>query len=64
LEKRKTKKAHVDKNYCVACGVCQKACPLNAITIFNGVYSKVDFDKCVGCSKCAKGCPASTIEIK
>nr|WP_106060015.1 4Fe-4S binding protein [Clostridium vincentii] len=64
LEKRKTKKAYVDKNFCVACGVCQKICPVQAITIFNGVFAKVDFDKCVGCGKCAKACPASTIEIK
>ncbi len=44
--------------------ICEKACPFNAITIYKGIYSKVDFDKCVGCSKCAKACPASTIEVK
>jgi len=64
LEKRKTKKAYVGKNYCVACGVCEKKCPLKAISIFNGISAKVHFDKCVGCGKCAKACPASVIEIK
>lgn len=69
MNKEKTKqiikrKAHVDTKYCVACGVCQKVCPFNAISIHKGIFAKVNFDKCVGCSKCAKECPASVIEIK
>lgn len=58
------KKAYVDTNYCVACGACEKECPLGAIHIYKGIYAEVDFLKCVGCSKCAKICPASTIEIR
>lgn len=58
------KKAYVDTNYCVACGVCAKNCPLKAIHIEKGMYAKVNFEKCVGCSKCAKLCPASVIEVK
>lgn len=58
------KKAIIDTNYCVACGTCVKECPLNLITIEQGVFAKVDLDKCVGCGKCAKACPASVIEIK
>lgn len=58
------KKAYIDTEYCVACGECQRTCPLNAIIIYNGMYAKVNLDKCVGCSKCAKVCPASVIEIR
>lgn len=58
------RKAYVDTKYCVACGECQKNCPLKAITIYKGIYAEVDFNKCVGCSKCAKVCPASIIEIR
>lgn len=60
--KRKKKIAYVS-DACVACGCCVKECPLKAITIYKGVYAKVDEDKCVGCGKCAKACPAQIITI-
>lgn len=57
------KKAYVNKYYCVGCGTCVKVCPLNTITVPNGITAKVDFDKCVGCGKCSSVCPATTINI-
>ncbi|MDB8804375.1 4Fe-4S dicluster domain-containing protein [Romboutsia sp. 1001216sp1] len=58
------KKAIIDTNHCVACGTCIKECPLNLISIEQGVFAKINLEKCVGCGKCAKACPASVIEIK
>ena len=56
--------AVVDQALCVACGCYVKVCPLSAIEVFHGLYTKVDPDRCVGCGKCAKECPASIISIQ
>ena len=56
--------AIVNKNDCVACGACTKACPKAAISIYKGCYAAVDSDNCVGCGKCAKVCPAGCLETK
>ena len=61
---KKKRRAFVHTDLCVACGCCQKVCPLNAIQIWNGIWARVDGTKCVGCGKCAKECPASVIEIQ
>lgn len=58
------KLAIVDKNICVACGACRKACPKGAISIFRGCYAVVDETKCVGCGLCAKTCPAGCIAVR
>lgn len=55
--------AVADKKVCVACGVCLKTCPKEAITIFRGCYAVVDDAKCVGCGLCAKACPAGCIAV-
>ena len=52
-----------DKKICVACGVCLKACPRGAISVYKGCYAQVDDAKCVGCGLCAKACPAGCITV-
>ena len=58
------KLAFVDKKICVACGVCMKACPKDAVSIYRGCYAAVEEGKCVGCGLCAKACPAGCITVK
>ena len=48
------KRAVVDKKICVACGVCTKACPREAICIYRGCYAQVEEARCVGCNLCGK----------
>ena len=56
--------AFVDQKTCGACGVCMKACPKGAISIYRGCYAAVEEGKCVGCGLCAKACPAGCITVK
>ena len=58
------KLAHVDRQVCVACGVCLKTCPKSAISIYRGCFAQLDTEKCVGCGLCAKACPAGCITVK
>ena len=57
------RKAVPDKNICVACGVCLKACRKEAISIYKGCFAQVEEEKCVGCGLCVKACPAGCITI-
>lgn len=58
------KLAYMDKNICVACGVCVKTCPRMAINIYKGCYAQVNDEKCIGCGLCAKACPAGCITVR
>ena len=58
------KLAVVDRNICVACGACAKACPKGAISIWRGCYAAADGGKCVGCGLCGRTCPAGCIQLR
>ena len=55
--------AQVDKEYCVSCGTCTKACPLQAISVPDGSSAVVELARCIGCGLCARECPASVIKV-
>ncbi len=66
LEEKKTTKIAVsviNPDECIKCGSCERACPVNAITIDNDQKVVVDASKCIGCGKCQAVCPHSAIEI-
>lgn len=45
-------KAQSEQDRCVACGVCVKVCPKDAVSIFQGCYAVVNEDLCIGCGIC------------
>lgn len=54
-------KAENEQDRCVACGVCVKVCPKDAISIYKGCYAVVDEEHCIGCGICEKNCPAGVM---
>ena len=47
---------------CLGYGTCGRICPVNAITIRNGL-AKVDKHKCIACGKCVTACPRKLIKL-
>jgi NAD-dependent dihydropyrimidine dehydrogenase PreA subunit len=47
--------AQVDEENCQACGICQDACPFNAIRVDGTAH--IDWDTCMGCGVCEALCP-------
>ena len=51
--------AHIDKDRCTECGLCQELCRFNAIKDF-----RVDPVSCEGCGFCSHICPVEAITMK
>ena len=60
MEMHSAGKPHVDHEYCVGCGMCQKNCAHSAITIENR-KATIDHSKCVGCGRCIGVCPKDAV---
>ena len=53
--------AKVCANSCIACGMCERTCKLDAIHVVDNV-AVIDYSKCKNCGMCAKACPRNAIE--
>jgi MinD superfamily P-loop ATPase len=61
-EFRGGKKARIDPDRCVACGVCFGGCRFDAIREENGAFV-VDATSCEGCSVCRHLCPEGAVTM-
>ncbi len=48
---------------CIACKLCEKACPADAIHVIDNL-AVIDYNKCTSCGECIKVCPMKTIRTR
>ncbi len=54
--------AVVDPAKCTGCGTCVESCPLDAISMKDGL-AVVDADTCGDCGACVDVCPVEAISL-
>jgi len=53
----------VEKDKCIRCAACIKACPMKVISMKKSGIS-FDYSRCIACFCCMEVCPAAAIKIK
>ncbi len=53
-------RVEVQEEPCIGCGLCEQICPMDAITVQNGV-AVIDYNLCTACGECQDVCPVDAI---
>ena len=53
-------RVEVQEESCIACGLCEQVCPMDAIEVQGGV-AVIDYDLCTACGQCMDVCPVDAI---
>ena len=55
----------MDVDSCIACGICQKKCPANAITVDREARTwEIQRMQCIQCNSCVENCPKKCLTMK
>lgn len=54
-------KLRVDADKCIGCGICEKLCPMNNISIND--HKAVSGDRCTMCYRCINKCPKQALTL-
>ena len=60
-------KGHIenDVEVCILCGICQKRCPADAISVDKATRTwNIDRFRCVQCGSCARECPKGCLRME
>ena len=52
----------IDSEKCTGCGVCKETCPVEAISVNDGL-AVVEGGTCVECGRCVPECPNEAMSI-
>ena len=55
--------ARVDTESCVACGICEERCPLQAIAVGDAGVAEVNEEQCIGCGVCTPTCETEAVDL-
>ena len=55
--------ARVDAESCVACGVCEERCPVQAIAVGDEGIAEVQDELCIGCGVCTPSCDTEAVDL-
>ncbi len=54
----------IDVNQCILCGICQRTCPCDAITVDKPNRSwEINRFQCVQCGSCIRACPKKCLSM-
>lgn len=55
--------AHLDKDLCNGCGICEKRCQMDALGHADG-RTDLDGSRCIGCGLCVSTCPTGALTLQ
>jgi len=53
----------VEKDECIGCETCVPVCPVNSISMVDGV-AVIDQNTCTQCENCVSTCPVEAIKVE